>query len=93
MTWACSVCGKGQRAVLYCRRTDCRGFASKVDLPRPDVSVNTDTDGKTNVTIKRENSERSYVAEGPGMSEKITDVVKKIINDPYTAEWLPGSKR
>lgn len=93
---ACVVCGKNPRSILYCRRTDCpaRAYTSGMDLPRPDVSVTTDANGKTEVTVSRPNGEgnpigRKYEAEGPGMNEKIKNVVEKIVNDAYTAEWIP----
>lgn len=67
-------------------------------LPTPDVkSVTgpTDTTGKSNttVTISRENQTRTYHGTGNTSADVITDVVRQIISDPYTAEWLPGGKK
>ena len=93
----CVVCRKTSRAIYYCRRSDCpaRVYTCGVDLPQPDVSVSTDdATGKTTVVVSRPNAGgnpvgKAYEAEGSGMNEKIKNVVEKIVNDPYTAEWIP----
>jgi hypothetical protein len=62
------------------------------DLPDPVVNVTTE-DGKTNVTISREGSGRRYDITSITESGKIAEAVRKVIQDPYTAEWLPKEKR
>ena len=64
-----------------------------VDLPRPDVNVTHTDDGKSHVVVSREGKGRTYVVEGVNPDEKVKGVVEKILNDPYTIEWLPNKPR
>jgi hypothetical protein len=65
------------------------------DLPRPTVSADVKTEveaGKpftADVTITRDNKAKSYTGGGSSASGAVKDVVEKILNDPYSAEWLP----
>ena len=62
-------------------------------LPRPDVSVSTPADyaGKErlDVTIARDGKSQSYVSEKPTSTERVKEVVEKLLGDGRTAEWLP----
>jgi hypothetical protein len=63
-----------------------------VDLPRPTVDVvSSPATGRTQVTISRDGRGRIYEVRGVG-DEKLKDVVEQILNDPYTAEFLPKEK-
>ena len=61
---------------------------TKVDLPRPNVTVNTDAN-VTDVVISRDGKEKSYSSDGPNEAARTGEIVKKILNDNYTREWLP----
>ena len=65
-------------------------------LPRPEVSVTSrrDCGNEVDVVIRRQNSSRSYRGGGAFHTpdQAVADVIKKILNDPYSAEWLPERK-
>lgn len=69
------------------------------DLPRPDVDatpdMGTDTEGRRyiDVTISRGEQTKTYRGTGHTQGAVTIDVVKQIIADPYSAEWLPAGKR
>ena len=67
------------------------------DLPRPDVSVSHSEDGcgthTTGITISRGNMSREYKGSGTSQPGSVSNVVKEILNDPVTIEWLPEKKR
>jgi hypothetical protein len=72
------------------------------DLPRPEVEVSHGAQGggdsgaaseTVNVTIKRGSATRSYEATAPTRDQAVKGVVEQIINDPYTAEFLPEVKK
>jgi hypothetical protein len=92
----CTLCNKNDRAIFYCRRGDCPSIVgTRVDLPRPEVEVLTNGEGKTHVVVSRRGSEgsaplgRSYEVSGTSPNEKIKDAVEKILGDTYSAEWIP----
>ena len=92
---ACPSCGKGDRAIWFCRRPtgEC-GLKpwerpAGVDLPRPDVTVTHTDDGKSHVVISRDGRGKSYEIAGSSPDEKVKDAVEKVISDGYTREWLP----
>lgn len=61
-------------------------------LPRPDVTVNQSQNGDghgVEVIISRDGKAKSYSGENYTSSGATAEVIKKIIADPYTAEWLP----
>lgn len=58
-------------------------------LPRPDVNVSTNSTGGTDVVISRDGKAKSYTSDAASKDEIVKDVVKKILDDPRTAEWLP----
>lgn len=62
-----------------------------VDLPRPTVEVVTTADSVEHVVISRElGKATTYEIPATGTtSEKIATVVKSVIDDHRTAEWLP----
>lgn len=55
-------------------------------LPRPDVTVSTNNEGKTHVVISRDQKSRVY---GVGANDKVKDAIEKILGDGHSAEWLP----
>ncbi len=64
-------------------------------LPRPDVKVTPATErdpaasaGSVDIVISRDNKGRSYRAEGGSAPEVVKDAIEKILNDPYTGEWV-----
>jgi len=69
------------------------------DLPPPDVnvtSVETDT-SEVNIIVSRkddsgEDRGRKYTGVSTSTNGAIKDAVEKLLNDPYTAEWLPSKK-
>jgi hypothetical protein len=64
------------------------------DLPPPDVSVThssgVDSVERIEVKISREDRGKVYNGAASTTGGAVAEVVKKIIADPYTAEWLPG---
>jgi len=69
-----------------------------MDLPRPDVTVDTKTtqdEGDTSpvhqvdVVVSRDNKARSYTGTGSTPSEAIKGAVRKIVDDRGFAEMLP----
>lgn len=60
-------------------------------LPRPDVSTAPAADGSggIDVVISRDGKAKSYKGEGATREAVVKDVVKKILDDGHTAEWLP----
>jgi len=59
-------------------------------LPRPDVKVETTSDGKEWLVISREQHKaKSYEIKGATPREKVADAVRQVIDDGHTAEWLP----
>lgn len=62
-------------------------------LPRPNVSVGISRGmtGKHNVdvNISRDGVGRGYRGRGSSESEAVVDVVRKILDDRSTGEWLP----
>lgn len=58
-------------------------------LPRPTVTADSSADGSVDVVISRDGKARSYKGEGPTREAVVKDVVKKILDDGHTAEWLP----
>ena len=63
------------------RDPDAPGEAVDVVISR---SNGVRTDGTT-----RSPPTRSYVADGGGIAEVVKDAVEKILNDPFTAEFIP----
>jgi hypothetical protein len=65
-------------------------------LPRPSVSVTSrrECGHEVDVVIYRQNSARSYRGGGVHHTQDaaVADVIKKILADPYSAEWLPERK-
>lgn len=69
-----------------------------MNLPRPDVEV---TQGKTDwgtdqteIKISRDGKSRTYAGTSYTGSESATkEAVKKLLDDPTTAEFLPETKR
>lgn len=64
------------------------------DLPRPDVGVSqreTEVGHEVDVVISRDGKGKSYTGGGAGSSSDgaVKDVIKKILDDPITGEWLP----
>lgn len=62
-------------------------------LPRPivDVNVNETPAGKqVDVVIRRENSSRGYRGQGHTTGGAISDAIGKILEDPFSIEWLPS---
>jgi len=64
------------------------------DLPRPDISVTTGDLGNgyfaVNITVSRDGRVRGYSGTASSSAGAIKEVVEKMLDDPYTAEWLPG---
>lgn len=91
----CPACHKSDRALYYCHRGDCPRFpGSRVEIPPPEVEVTTNDEGKTHVVVSRTSSDgsprgRSYEIGGATPNEKIQDAVRKVLADPYSAEWVP----
>jgi len=59
--------------------------------PQPDVSVDIATkDGKqqVDVVLSRDNKAKSYQGVGSHNAEAVKDVVRKILDDPSTAEYV-----
>ncbi len=56
-------------------------------LPRPNVEIVTENN-KDYIVISREEKGKKYEIEGYSENSKIKNVVEKIINDPYTGEWV-----
>ena len=88
-------CGKNARQQLYYHRSDC-GTLAAVDLSRPTVEVTPASDrdssapaGSVDVVVSRDGKGRSYRAEGGTSVELVKDAVKKVLNDPYSGEWIP----
>jgi hypothetical protein len=84
-------CGKNTRERLYCHRPDC-GTLVAVDLPPPTVDVTpavNDATGALDVVVHRDGKGRSYRAEGTSSVELVKDAVRKVLADPYSAEWVP----
>lgn len=62
--------------------------------PRPDVKTSTASQDEgatiyTDVVISRDGKAKSYRGEGSTEAARTGDVVRKIIGDAHTAEWLP----
>jgi hypothetical protein len=67
-------------------------------LPRPDVKVR-DTvvpasEGcpsgvEVEVLISRDNKAKSYTSAGPSHAEATGKVIRQILDDPHTAEYIP----
>ncbi len=82
-------CGKNARQKCYCHEPNCGNMASKVDLPKPNVEIVTTESNEKHVVISRDGKGKSYkINETYNEDNKIKDVVEKVINDPYTGEWL-----
>ena len=72
-------------------------MSKPTDLPRPDVSVTTrDTESshEVDLVISRPgdgDKSKTYTGGGVGSSqgEAIKGSVEKLLNDPYTGEWVP----
>lgn len=59
-------------------------------LPRPTIDVTPSSDGLgSDVVISRDGKEKKYKGEGSTREGVVKDVVKKILDDPHSAEWLP----
>jgi hypothetical protein len=66
-------------------------------LPAPTVDVTPAADrdssapaGSVDVVISREGKGRSYRTVGGSTVDVVRDAVRKVLNDPYTAEFLPA---
>jgi hypothetical protein len=63
------------------------------DLPRPDVGVVRPSEeysgSHTDVVISRDGKAKSYRGEGSNEVERTKSIVRQIVDDPRTAEWLP----
>lgn len=94
---ACLTCGKGPRAIWYCRRSDCPRIYV-VPLPRPDVAVTSKQDSaagthEVEITISRENVTRTYTGAGATHDEAARKGIEGVLGDVHTAEWLPPAKK
>jgi hypothetical protein len=66
-------------------------------LPRPDVTVGrpcppegcTPSDTAVEVVITRDNKCKSYTADGATRDEATGKVIREILDDPKSIEWLP----
>ncbi len=65
------------------------------DLPRPDVEVTSvESDGGhiVDITVSREGHSRKYEGGRDGGFSRdgaVKDAVRKMLDDPYTLEWIP----
>ncbi len=87
----CAVCGKGERAVLYCHRGNCPGLVSAV-LPPPEVNVthtSADAEQTVDVVVSREGAgtARSYRGTAPSVGGAVKVVIEKIFADPGSREY------
>lgn len=62
-------------------------------IPQPDVEVTDASTGITgasgiDVTISRDGKARSYHGVGVAKNDAVKDAVKKILDDPHTAEYV-----
>lgn len=67
------------------------------DLPNPDVTVTKTSDDHgapvLDVMISREAGKgKSYRTHETSDTGMVGDIVRQIIRDPHTAEWLPSGK-
>jgi hypothetical protein len=97
----CPTCGKGERARYYCRRYDCALGPQMTAMPMhsnrthpvtpplspPDVQT-TVSGGSADIVVSRDNKARSYHGDGKDSSEAVKDAVKKLLDDPHTAEYV-----
>ena len=60
-----------------------------MDLPRPQVTVGHDPNGKTDIVIARDGKAKSYHSDHVVADNIIRDLVEQILDDTHTAEWLP----
>lgn len=67
-------------------------------LPRPDVNVTHATErdpnappGSMDVVISRDGKAKSYRVVGDTGPAIVKDAVEKVLGDPHSGEWLPGS--
>ena len=61
-------------------------------LPEPTVTSRTKSNGdnhRVEVTISRDGKDRNYTGRGDHPDAAIADVVKRIIVDPHTSEYIP----
>ena len=63
-------------------------------LPRHDVAVSTGTDyssckERLDVVISRDGKAKSFSSEKSSATERVKEVVEKLIGDGATAEYLP----
>lgn len=91
---SCS-CGKNERQRLYCHRPDCAMVrAAEITPPTIDVTPASERDasapsGSVDIVVHRDGKGRSYRAEGGTPVDLVKDAVRKVLADPYSAEWLP----
>lgn len=45
--------------------------------------------GSVDIVVHRDGKGRSYRADGGTSVELVKDAVRKVLNDPYSAEWIP----
>ena len=66
-------------------------------MPRPDVqvtqTVNTDSGvHDTAITVSRDGKQRTWSGAGPISASSTAEAVKKMLDDPYTAEYVKESR-
>ncbi len=77
-------------------------MSKPTDLPRPDVNVttrSTESSHEVDLIVSRKGSDgadlgKRYTGGGVGAtsSEAFKQTVEKLLDDPYTTEWLPSKK-
>lgn len=59
-------------------------------LPRPDIDAQTSAGGTVvDIVVSRDGKAKSYHGSGGHNGEAVKEAVRKILDDPQTAEWLP----
>jgi len=66
-------------------------------LPRPDVTVSTGTsDGgstiDSNIVVTQDGKSRSWAGNAPTIQDSVKEGIKKMLDDPVTAEYLPAKR-
>lgn len=69
-------------------------MSTATTVPRPDVTAEVDetTGGfQAKINVTRDGKTTTHEGGGTGYSRNgaVTEVVKKLLDDPKTAEWLP----
>lgn len=64
--------------------------------PTVDVTPSADTaapSGSVDIVVHRDGKGKSYRADGGTSVELVKDAVRKVLADPYSAEWLPKENK